>query len=187
MSRVCLPPACELSCDPPCADGRAHPIVTHGHTLCTSVTFASVAAAIAECAFETSSLPVVLSLEMHCSAPQQRQVWALALLPSAGWHTTCGGGWGTTSFTSHSFLVGISHLDCPSVSFTQHGVCPRVRPPPVRLWSLILPRSLSDRLHSSSCATSERGCSRRRNCAPRSTRAVYLPSIWRGGFSSKAK
>ena len=39
-------------------------------------TFDEVAKAIAECAFVTSELPVILSLEMHCSPPQQRQLVA---------------------------------------------------------------------------------------------------------------
>ena len=57
-----------------CWDGPRHPVVTHGNTFCTTVTFAAVAEAIAETAFVTSELPVILSLEMHCSPPQQRQI-----------------------------------------------------------------------------------------------------------------
>ena len=45
--------------------------MTHGHTMCSKITFDAAVAAIAASAFETSSLPVVLSMEMHCSAPQQ--------------------------------------------------------------------------------------------------------------------
>jgi hypothetical protein len=33
-----------------------------------------VANAIRECAFQTSSLPVILSLEMHCGLKQQRVI-----------------------------------------------------------------------------------------------------------------
>jgi len=47
------------------------PIVTHGHTFCTSISFEEVAKAVNECAFVTSNLPVILSLEMHCSPKQQ--------------------------------------------------------------------------------------------------------------------
>ncbi|KAL1507854.1 hypothetical protein AB1Y20_007462 [Prymnesium parvum] len=54
-----------------CWDGNRRPIVTHGHTLCTVEKFEDVARAIAECAFLTSDLPVILSLEMHCSVGQQ--------------------------------------------------------------------------------------------------------------------
>ena len=43
------------------------PIVTHGHTMCTKVSFADVATAIADCAFAASDYPLILSLEMHCS------------------------------------------------------------------------------------------------------------------------
>jgi len=62
-----------------CWDGPELPIVTHGHTLCTVEQFEEVAKAIGECAFVTSDLPVVLSLEMHCSPPQQRHI-ALMLI-----------------------------------------------------------------------------------------------------------
>jgi ubiquinone biosynthesis protein UbiJ len=36
-----------------------------GHTLCTVEKFNSVASAIADCAFTTSKLPVLLSLEVY--------------------------------------------------------------------------------------------------------------------------
>mmetsp|Transcript_34887 Transcript_34887/g.96345 ORF Transcript_34887/g.96345 Transcript_34887/m.96345 type:complete len:1229 (-) Transcript_34887:3353-7039(-) len=49
-----------------CWDGRKEPVVTHGNTFCTKEPFDNVAKAIAECAFQASDLPVVLSLE----APQ---------------------------------------------------------------------------------------------------------------------
>ena len=58
-----------------CWDGpKKVPIITHGHTICTEVTFESVIQAIAECAFPpigTSDLPVILSLEMHCKKDGQ--------------------------------------------------------------------------------------------------------------------
>ena len=47
-------------------------MVTHGHTFCTVEQFNEVAKAISECAFVTSELPVILSLEMHCKPAQQR-------------------------------------------------------------------------------------------------------------------
>ena len=48
-----------------CWDGPQHPKITHGHTFCTPCSFDEVAIAIAECAFATSDLPVILSLEIH--------------------------------------------------------------------------------------------------------------------------
>ena len=58
-----------------CWDGPdGEPIITHGFTLCSSVSFASVVEAIASCAFVTSPLPVSLSLEMHCSRQQQTRI-----------------------------------------------------------------------------------------------------------------
>jgi len=50
------------------------PVVTHGHTFCTVEAFQEVAKALSECAFVTSELPVVLSMEMHCCPKQQRQI-----------------------------------------------------------------------------------------------------------------
>eukprot|EP00966_Prymnesium_polylepis_P223308 5166950-Prymnesium_polylepis.1 len=51
--------------------GRRGPVVTHGRTFCTVESFVEVAKAIAECAFTNSELPVILSLEMHCTPGQQ--------------------------------------------------------------------------------------------------------------------
>jgi len=66
-----------------CWDGKGKPIVTHGHTLCTIELFQSVVAAVAECAFLTSDLPVILSLEMHCSPRMQREI-AMLLIRNLG-------------------------------------------------------------------------------------------------------
>jgi len=57
-----------------CWDGPQQPAVTHGNTFCTVETFEAVAKAIAEHAFTTSTMPVVLSMEMHCSPSQQRRL-----------------------------------------------------------------------------------------------------------------
>ena len=57
-----------------CWDGPNGPTVTHGHTFCTVENFSEVAKAIGTCAFVTSDLPVILSLEMHCSQEQQRSI-----------------------------------------------------------------------------------------------------------------
>eukprot|EP00966_Prymnesium_polylepis_P015279 353485-Prymnesium_polylepis.2 len=68
-----------------CWDGfRGIPVVKHGGTFCTVERFDAVAAAVAECAFLTFELPVMLSLElpldpflrprrrqMHCTPKQQ--------------------------------------------------------------------------------------------------------------------
>ena len=62
-----------------CWDGKAMPMVTHGHTFVTIESFAAVAEAVAETAFITSDLPVILSLEMHCSPPQQHQIAKLLM------------------------------------------------------------------------------------------------------------
>jgi len=50
------------------------PIVTHGHTFMDNEHFDEVAKAIGQCAFVTSDLPVILSLEMHCSPRMQYQL-----------------------------------------------------------------------------------------------------------------
>jgi len=58
-------------------DSRLGPVVTHKHTLSNSVPFAHVARVIAKTAFVTSSLPLIVSLQMGCSLPQQRQIAGL--------------------------------------------------------------------------------------------------------------
>lgn len=62
-----------------CADIKARwatmigvePIVLHGHTLTKDVPFREVCETVRDHAFITSDLPVVVSLEVHCSPPQQ--------------------------------------------------------------------------------------------------------------------
>lgn len=51
------------------ADGR--PIVSHGRTMTTSVLFADCITVIQRYAFVTTDLPLILSLEVHCSPEQQ--------------------------------------------------------------------------------------------------------------------
>lgn len=62
-----------------CWDGKKVPSVTHGYTFVPFEEFKAVAKAIEECAFVTSELPVILSLEMHCSPPQQHQIAELLI------------------------------------------------------------------------------------------------------------
>eukprot|EP00095_Tigriopus_kingsejongensis_P008940 snap_masked-scaffold199_size265817-processed-gene-1.12 protein:Tk08940 transcript:snap_masked-scaffold199_size265817-processed-gene-1.12-mRNA-1 annotation:"1-phosphatidylinositol -bisphosphate phosphodiesterase epsilon-1-like" len=61
-----------------CWDGDdGHPIIYHGHTLTTKISFQEVVQTIAESAFVSSPLPVVLSIENHCSIPQQQKMAAI--------------------------------------------------------------------------------------------------------------
>ena len=48
------------------------PVVLHGHTLTKEIPFRDVCEAVKEHAFTTSDLPVVVSLEVHCSPAQQQ-------------------------------------------------------------------------------------------------------------------
>lgn len=50
---------------------RAEPRVLHGYTLTKEIPFRDVCTAIKESAFINSDLPVIVSLEVHCSAEQQ--------------------------------------------------------------------------------------------------------------------
>ena len=53
------------------------PVIYHGRTLTGRVPFASVCVALRAYGFAASSFPLILSLEVHCSAPQQRRMAAI--------------------------------------------------------------------------------------------------------------
>ncbi|XP_037134464.1 1-phosphatidylinositol 4,5-bisphosphate phosphodiesterase epsilon-1 isoform X4 [Syngnathus acus] len=58
-----------------CWDGDdGMPVIYHGHTLTTKIPFKDVVEAINRSAFVNSDMPVVLSIENHCSLPQQRKM-----------------------------------------------------------------------------------------------------------------
>ncbi|XP_073934835.1 1-phosphatidylinositol 4,5-bisphosphate phosphodiesterase epsilon-1 isoform X3 [Castor canadensis] len=58
-----------------CWDGDdGMPIIYHGHTLTTKISFKEVVEAIDRSAFITSDLPIIISIENHCSLPQQRKM-----------------------------------------------------------------------------------------------------------------
>lgn len=48
-------------------DGQdGEPEVTHGHTMCTRISFQAVMQAVADFAFVNSPWPIILSFENHC-------------------------------------------------------------------------------------------------------------------------
>uniref|UniRef100_A0A8C3G827 Phosphoinositide phospholipase C n=1 Tax=Cyclopterus lumpus TaxID=8103 RepID=A0A8C3G827_CYCLU len=56
-----------------CWDGDdGMPVIYHGHTLTTKIPFKDVVEAVSRSAFVNSDMPVILSIENHCSLPQQR-------------------------------------------------------------------------------------------------------------------
>ncbi|XP_075468923.1 1-phosphatidylinositol 4,5-bisphosphate phosphodiesterase epsilon-1 isoform X5 [Ascaphus truei] len=58
-----------------CWDGDdGMPIIYHGHTLTTKIPFKDVIEAIDRSAFINSEMPIILSIENHCSLPQQRKM-----------------------------------------------------------------------------------------------------------------
>jgi phosphatidylinositol phospholipase C delta len=54
-----------------CWDGADGPVVMHGRTLTSQVSFADVMTTISKYAFVKSPFPLILSLEVHCSRQQQ--------------------------------------------------------------------------------------------------------------------
>ncbi|CAK4032828.1 1-phosphatidylinositol 4,5-bisphosphate phosphodiesterase 1 [Lecanosticta acicola] len=54
--------------------GRDEPVVYHGHTATSEMPFRKVCEVVREYAFRTSNLPLIVSLELHCSPPQQEMV-----------------------------------------------------------------------------------------------------------------
>eukprot|EP00752_Nemacystus_decipiens_P001301 g1292.t1 len=58
-----------------CWDGDdGEPIIYHGYTLTGRIRFADVIQAVMEYAFQKTDYPVILSLENHCSLPQQQKM-----------------------------------------------------------------------------------------------------------------
>ncbi|KAJ3597022.1 hypothetical protein NHX12_003422 [Muraenolepis orangiensis] len=57
-----------------CWEGPGEPIIYHGWTRTTKIKFEDVVKAINEHAFVTSEYPVILSIEQHCLAEQQKQM-----------------------------------------------------------------------------------------------------------------
>jgi phosphatidylinositol phospholipase C beta len=58
-------------------DGKTkdeEPVILHGYTLVPEILAKDVIVAIAECAFKTSELPLILSFENHCKPRQQAKI-----------------------------------------------------------------------------------------------------------------
>ncbi|KAK1170711.1 1-phosphatidylinositol 4,5-bisphosphate phosphodiesterase beta-1 [Acipenser oxyrinchus oxyrinchus] len=58
-----------------CWKGRTaeeEPVITHGFTMTSEISFKEVIEAISECAFKTSPYPVILSFENHVDSPKQQ-------------------------------------------------------------------------------------------------------------------
>lgn len=54
--------------------GRSEPVVYHGYTATREIPFRAVCATVRDYAFRTSDLPLIVSLEVHCSPSQQEMV-----------------------------------------------------------------------------------------------------------------
>jgi len=71
-----------------CWDGedKSKPIIYHGHTLTTKITFREVIETIRDYGFKVSPYPVILSLEVHCSIEGQQAMASILneILGTAG-------------------------------------------------------------------------------------------------------
>eukprot|EP00966_Prymnesium_polylepis_P120325 2780436-Prymnesium_polylepis.1 len=104
LDRCSNPTLCNPVRGQDCWDGpKKDPIVTHGkcarlnpttrdsrltlpltldvagHTFCTIERFEEIAKAVRQCGFVTSDLPIILSLEMHCSPKQQAKLASMMI------------------------------------------------------------------------------------------------------------
>ena len=50
------------------------PFIFHGHTITSKIRFLDVIKTIKDHAFVTSEYPIILSIEDHCSIPQQKKM-----------------------------------------------------------------------------------------------------------------
>eukprot|EP01119_Soliformovum_irregulare_P015567 TRINITY_DN438_c0_g1_i4.p1 TRINITY_DN438_c0_g1~~TRINITY_DN438_c0_g1_i4.p1 ORF type:complete len:603 (+),score=188.36 TRINITY_DN438_c0_g1_i4:193-2001(+) len=69
-----------------CWDSEKEPIIYHGHTLTSKITFREVLETVRDYGFKTSEYPVILSLEVHCGLEGQAHMAKLVneILGSAG-------------------------------------------------------------------------------------------------------
>ena len=81
------------------------PIIYHGHTLTTKISFREVVVAIRKSAFVASPYPVILSIENHCSVAQQKKMAAIFLEVLGDYLVTSPYEEGETSLPSPSQLM----------------------------------------------------------------------------------
>lgn len=96
---------------------HAEPRVLHGFTLTKEISFREVCETVRDYAFVTSDLPLIVSLEVHCTPLQQssmveimEETWGEYLLPACNIEPTCGTSLPSPDQLRNKILVKVKYV-----------------------------------------------------------------------------